>query len=153
MLSWLTLFAAALAIWFVLKSSAATMPSWILRACRVVIAFFLYSGFLYLLKWNPLWKLLSVSPESRNRVEGFLHPDMHAHLAGCNTAYPVSGLPFPPPSALAPRGLNVIPRGRRRFGLSSRKWPFSTTSSLANNSTDSSLRKSMPSGDSDQGAW
>jgi len=72
MLSWLTLFAAALAIWFVLKSSAATMPSWILRACRVVIAFFLYSGFLYLLKWNPLWKLLSVSPESRNRVEGFL---------------------------------------------------------------------------------
>jgi hypothetical protein len=36
------------------------------------MAFFLYSGFLYLLKWNPFWKLLSVDVENRNKLEGFL---------------------------------------------------------------------------------
>jgi hypothetical protein len=43
------------------------------KACRVALAFFLYSGFLYLLKWNPFWKwMLSVGFESRNKAEGFL---------------------------------------------------------------------------------
>src|ERR1700691_477055 len=71
--SWPALFATALAIWLVLKGPAARTPSWVQRACRVAMAFFLYSGFLYLLKWNPFWKwMLSVDFEKRNKVEGFL---------------------------------------------------------------------------------
>ncbi len=66
------LFAAALATWLVLKGPASTKPAWVLRICSVAIAFFLYSGFLYLLKWNPFWKLLSVDVENRNKPEGFL---------------------------------------------------------------------------------
>ena len=73
MSSWPAFFAAALAIWFVLKGPAAKTPSWVQKACRVALAFFLYSGFLYLLKWNPFWKwMLSVGFESRNKTEGFL---------------------------------------------------------------------------------
>jgi hypothetical protein len=73
MSSWPALFAAALAIWFVLKGPAAKTPSWVQKVCRVALAFFLYSGFLYLLKWNPFWKwMLSVGFESRNKAEGFL---------------------------------------------------------------------------------
>src|ERR1700678_4646324 len=73
MSSWPALFAAALAIWLVLKGPAARTPSWVQRACRVAMAFFLYSAFLYLLKWNPFWKwMLSVGFESRNKAEGFL---------------------------------------------------------------------------------
>ena len=34
---------------------------------------FLYSGFLYLLKWNPFWRWMpSVDFETRNKAEGFL---------------------------------------------------------------------------------
>ena len=72
MSSWPALFAAALATWLVLKGPASTKPAWVRRICRVAIAFFLYSGFLYLLKWNPFWKLLSVDVENRNKLEGFL---------------------------------------------------------------------------------
>ena len=72
MSSWPALFAAALASWLVLKVPASTKPAWVRRICRVAIAFFLYSGFLYLLKWNPFWKLLSVDVENRNKLEGFL---------------------------------------------------------------------------------
>lgn len=71
MSSWPALFAAALAIWLVLKGPAAK-PSWVQRLCRLAIAFCLYSGFLYLLKWNPFWTLFSVDPDSRNKLEGFL---------------------------------------------------------------------------------
>ena len=73
MSSWPALFAAALAIWFVLKGPAAKTPSWVQKACRVALAFFLYSGFLYLLKWNPFWRWMpSVDFKNRNRAEGFL---------------------------------------------------------------------------------
>jgi hypothetical protein len=72
MSSWLTLFAAALGMWRVLRGPAAKKPSWVQRACRVATAFFAYSGFLYLLKWDPFWKLLSVGLDNRNRIEGFL---------------------------------------------------------------------------------
>ena len=73
MSSWPALFAAALAIWLVLKGPAARTPSWVQKLCRFAMAFFLYSGFLYLLKWNPFWKWIpSVDFENRNRVEGFL---------------------------------------------------------------------------------
>ena len=71
--SWPALFAAALAIWLVLKRLAGTMPSWVQRACRAALAFLLYSGFLYLLKWNPVWLWMpSAGFKSRNRTEGFL---------------------------------------------------------------------------------
>ena len=71
--SWPALFIAALAVWLVLKGSAATMPSWVQKARLVGITFFLYCGFLYLLKWDPLWKAMpSVDFENRSRAEGFL---------------------------------------------------------------------------------
>ena len=72
MSSWPALFAAALAMWLVLRGPAAKKPSWVQRACRVAVAFFAYSGFLYLLKWSPFWELLSVDLDNRNRIEGFL---------------------------------------------------------------------------------
>jgi hypothetical protein len=72
MSSWPAFFAAALAIWLVLKGPASAKPTWVQRLCRVAIAFCLYIGFLYLLKWNPFWTLLSVDPNNRNKAEGFL---------------------------------------------------------------------------------
>jgi hypothetical protein len=72
MSSWPAFFAAAFAIWLVLKGPALAKPSWVQRLCRVAIAGCLYIGFLYLLKWNPFWTLLSVDPSSRNKAEGFL---------------------------------------------------------------------------------
>ena len=72
MSSWPVFFAVALAMWLVLRGPAAKKPSWVQRACRVATAFFAYAGFLYLLKWDPFWKLLSVGFESRNKTEGFL---------------------------------------------------------------------------------
>jgi len=73
MSSWPALFAAAFASWLVLKVPASTKPAWVRRICRVAIAFFLYSGFLYLLKWNPFWRWMpSVDFETRNKAEGFL---------------------------------------------------------------------------------
>lgn len=72
MSSWPAFFAAALAIWLVLRGPASAKPSWVQRLCRVAIAFCIYIGFLYLLKWNPFWTLLSVDPNNRNKAEGFL---------------------------------------------------------------------------------
>ena len=71
MSSWPALFAAALAMWLVLKGPAAKKPSWVQKACRVAMAFFLYSGFLYLLKWNPFWKRMpswTSKTETRRKV-------------------------------------------------------------------------------------
>lgn len=72
MSSWPAFFAAALAIWLVSEGPASAKPTWVQRLCRVAIAFCLYIGFLYLLKWNPFWTLLSVDPNNRNKAEGFL---------------------------------------------------------------------------------
>src|ERR1700733_13837248 len=73
MSSWPALFAAAVAMWLILKGPAAKKPSWVQKLCRFVLVFFLYSGFLYLLKWNPFWKWMpSVDFDNRNRAEGFL---------------------------------------------------------------------------------
>jgi hypothetical protein len=60
-------------MWLILKGPAAKKPSWVQKTCRLAMAFFLYSGFLYLLKWNPFWRWMpSVDFENRNRAEGFL---------------------------------------------------------------------------------
>ena len=67
------LFAAAFTMWLVLRGPAANGPSWVQRACRATVAFLVYSGTLYLVKWNPCWKLMpSMDFEQRNKAEGFL---------------------------------------------------------------------------------
>src|SRR6266704_2555836 len=73
MSSWLFLFAAALAMWLLLKWPAAKTPPFFQNVCRMAIVFLAYCGFLYLLKWNPFWKwMLSLGLENRNKAEGFL---------------------------------------------------------------------------------
>jgi hypothetical protein len=60
-------------MWLILKGPVVKKPSWVQKTCRLAMAFFLYSGFLYLLKWNPFWKWMpSVDFETRNKAEGFL---------------------------------------------------------------------------------
>ncbi|MGB9458715.1 MAG: hypothetical protein WCB12_21885 [Bryobacteraceae bacterium] len=72
-MSWPTMFAAALAMWLVLRGPAAKRPSWVQKTCRTAMVFFVYSGTLYLLKWNLFWKLMpSMDFEQRNKAEGFL---------------------------------------------------------------------------------
>jgi len=73
MSSWPFLFAAALAMWLLLKGPAAKTPLFVQKVCRLAIVFFAYCGFLYLLKWDPFWKwMLSLGLENRNKAEGFL---------------------------------------------------------------------------------
>jgi hypothetical protein len=73
MSSWPFLFAAALAMWVVLKGTAAKAPVFVQKVCRIAIVFLTYCGFLYLLKWDPFWKwILSLGLENRNKAEGFL---------------------------------------------------------------------------------
>ena len=73
MSSWPFLFAAALAIWLLLKGPARKTPLFVQTVCRTAVVFFTYCGFLYLLKWNPFWKWVpSLGFESRNNAEGFL---------------------------------------------------------------------------------
>jgi transitional endoplasmic reticulum ATPase len=71
--SWPALFAAALAMWLLLKGPIATAHVLVQKACRLAMFFFLYSAFLYVLKWNPFWKwMLTLGFENRNKTEGFL---------------------------------------------------------------------------------
>jgi transitional endoplasmic reticulum ATPase len=71
--SWPTLFAAALAMWLLLKGPATSAHPLVRKACRLAMFFFLYSGFLYVLQWNPFWKwMLALGFENRNKTEGVL---------------------------------------------------------------------------------
>jgi len=70
--SWPFLFAAALAMWLLLKRPAAKTSAFVKNLCRIAIVFLAYCGFLYLLKWNPLWKWMPFGFENRNTPEGFL---------------------------------------------------------------------------------
>ncbi len=71
--SWPALFAAALAMWLLLNGPVGTAHSLVQKACRLAMFFFLYCGFLYLLKWNTFWKwMLALGFENRNKAEGFL---------------------------------------------------------------------------------
>src|SRR5207237_10776830 len=73
MSSWPFLFAAALAIWLLLKGPAAKTPLFVQKVCRMAIVFFAYCGVLYLLKWDAFWEwMLSLGFENRNNAEGFL---------------------------------------------------------------------------------
>ena len=73
MASWPFLFAAALAIWLLLKGPEAKTPLFVQKVGRIAIVFLAYCGFLYLLKWNPFWEwMLALGFENRNKAEGFL---------------------------------------------------------------------------------
>ncbi len=73
MSSWPFLFAAALAMWLLLKGPVAKTPLFVQKVCRIAIVFLAYCGFLYLLKWNPFWEwMLALGLENRNKAEGFL---------------------------------------------------------------------------------
>src|ERR1700680_3902081 len=73
MSSWPFLFAAALAIWLLLKGPAGKTPLFVQKVCRISIVFLAYCGVLYLLKWNPFWEwMLASGFENRNKAEGFL---------------------------------------------------------------------------------
>jgi len=72
MLSWPFLFAAAFAMWLLLKRSTAKTSAFVQSLCRIAIVFLAYCGFLYLLKWNPLWTWMPFGFENRNTPEGFL---------------------------------------------------------------------------------
>ena len=73
MSSWPFLFAAALAIWLLLKGPAAKTPLFVQKVCSIAIVFLAYCGFLYLLKWNTFWEwMLALGFENRNKAEGFL---------------------------------------------------------------------------------
>jgi len=71
--SWPALFAAACAMWLLVSGPVATAPSWIQKACRVALVFFVYSGFLYFLRWPPFWTMMgALGFTSKNKETGVL---------------------------------------------------------------------------------
>jgi len=72
MFSWPVFFGAALAIWLLLRGPAAETSIWVQKACRAAMAFFLYGGFLYLLKWTTFWRVMPAIGLGRTKTEGFL---------------------------------------------------------------------------------
>src|ERR1700732_3667616 len=121
MSSWPFLFAAALAMWLLLKGPVAKTPLFVQKVCRIAIVFLAYCGFLYLLKWNPFWEwLLALGSENRNKVEGFLIlVSTLVWLFGtCQTLLRSSRLPTLPAGSDGP--VHCAPRqekARRRVSL------------------------------------
>lgn len=72
MFSWPVFLGAALAIWLLLRGPAAETPIWVQKAFRAAMAFFLYCGFLYLLKWTTFWRAMPATGFDLSRTEGFL---------------------------------------------------------------------------------
>jgi transitional endoplasmic reticulum ATPase len=71
--SWPSLFAAAGAMWLFLAGPALAAPSWMQKGCRVILVFFVYSGFLHLLRWAPFWTMMqSLGFTSKNKETGVL---------------------------------------------------------------------------------
>jgi hypothetical protein len=98
MSSWPFLFAAALAIWLLLKGPAAKTPLFVQIVCRIAIVFFAYCGVLYLLKWDPFWKwMLSLGFENRNNGRGLSDPRIDDRLARRDTANHSVWGPIPRP--------------------------------------------------------
>ena len=121
MSSWPFLFAAALAIWLLLKGPAAKTPLFVQIVCRIAIVFFAYCGFLYLLKWNPFWKwMLSLGFENRNNGRRLSDPDHRrsfGSLRHCESCFEVSDSAL---SVLVPLRLRVASRDRKRLDPASR---------------------------------
>jgi hypothetical protein len=53
--SWPALFASALGMWLLLSGPVVNAPRWVQKGARLAMVFFVYSGFLFLLRWNPFW--------------------------------------------------------------------------------------------------
>ncbi len=71
--NWPALFAAAAAVWLLLNGPISAAPSWVQKAGRVILVFFIYSGFLYLLRWAPFWTMMSaLGFTSKNKETGVL---------------------------------------------------------------------------------
>jgi ATPase family associated with various cellular activities (AAA) len=71
--SWPALFAAAGAMWLLLDGPISGAPSWIQKGFRVVLVFLVYSGFLYLLRWTPFWRMMqSLGFTNQNKETGVL---------------------------------------------------------------------------------
>jgi transitional endoplasmic reticulum ATPase len=71
--SWPALLAAACAMWLLLNGPLSASPAWVQKACRVVLVFFVYSGFLYFLRWPPFWTMMqSLGFTSKNKETGVL---------------------------------------------------------------------------------
>ena len=93
MFSWPAFFGAALAIWLLLRGPAAETPIWVQKACRAAMAFFLYGGFLYLLKWTTFWRVMPATGVGPNQDRRFSDSDIDARLADCDTTNLASGSP------------------------------------------------------------
>ncbi|HXI43439.1 MAG TPA: hypothetical protein VNH18_12085 [Bryobacteraceae bacterium] len=121
MSSWPFLFAAALAIWLLLKGPAGKTPLFVQKVCRIAIVFLAYCGVLYLLKWNPFWEwMLALGFENRNKAEGFLIlvSTLVWLIATLRILLRSSRLPTIPAGADGP--VHCAPRqekARRRFSL------------------------------------
>jgi hypothetical protein len=127
MSSWPAFFGAALAIWLLLKGPAAEDSIWVQKACRAAMAFFLYSGFLYLLKWTPFWKVMPATGLREPKQAGrFSDPDIDAHsgsLRHCESCFGVPALRCP-----FRANLRITPRDRKDFApFTLTDWLFSFT--------------------------
>ena len=96
MSSWPSLFAAALAIWLLLKGPAAKTPLFVQKACRIAIVFFAILRVPVSLEMGPILEMDAVigirEPKQGRRLSD---PDIDARLAHCDTANPVSRFPIP----------------------------------------------------------
>jgi len=117
MFSWPAFFGAALAIWLLLRGPAAETPILVQKVCRAAIAFFLYGGFLYFLKWNTFWRVIpSIGIDNRNKTEGFLI--LLSTLVWLVATLRILLRGFPIPSARSATLENSDPRRKRtRRGL------------------------------------
>jgi len=71
--NWPALFAAALGSWLLLTGPIVNGPWWIQKVVRLAMVFFIYSGFLFLLRWNPVWTWMnSLGFANRNADTGVL---------------------------------------------------------------------------------
>lgn len=71
--SWPALFALAGTMWLLLDGPLSGVGSWIQKGCRVVLGFFVYSGFLYFLRWSPFWAMMrSLGFTDKNKETGVL---------------------------------------------------------------------------------
>lgn len=71
--SWPALFASALGMWLLLSGPIRNAPRWVQKGVRLAMVFFIYSGFLFLLRWNPFWAWMnSLGFTNRNTDMGVL---------------------------------------------------------------------------------
>lgn len=119
MSSWPAFFAAALTMWLLLKGPGAKTPFWVQKICRAATAFLLYSGFLYLVKWNTFWKwILPMNFENRDKAEGFLILISTLFWVVATVRIFLRRLPIPAARSRAPENPSLRQeKARRRFTL------------------------------------